>query len=272
MAQLRGARAGHHRADGNAGGQALGQRHHVELDAGPLVAEPLAGTAHAGLHLVGHHQPVARIAQGAHFAQVFVAHLVDTGLALDGLQEHRHHVRVAFGGLLQRLDVVERHADETLDQRAETLLYRGIAGGRQGGDGAVVEGVFVDHDLGPRYALVMAELIKLDTMRYFPGPVIQQNEFEQVDKQINNQAELNIKINDAVGNLNEQLKHNVSVMVHQEQELEQLTQELYEQKTLNYELNRIVEKLSCTLDEQIMLKNQLNDQDLHIEVKQDDEK
>ena len=123
-----------------------------------------------------------------------------------------------------------------------------------------------------RYALVMAELIKLDTMRYFPGPVIQQNEFEQVDKQINNQAELNIKINDAVGNLNEQLKHNVSVMVHQEQELEHLTQELYEQKTLNYELNRIVEKLSCTLDEQIMLKNQLNDQDLHIEVKQDDEK
>jgi hypothetical protein len=57
--------AGHHGADRHARAQALGQRHHVGLDARPLVGEPLAGAAHAALHLVDHHQPVAGVAQGA---------------------------------------------------------------------------------------------------------------------------------------------------------------------------------------------------------------
>ena len=56
------------RADRHARAQALGQRHHVGLDAGPLVREPLAGAAHAALHLVDHQQPVALVAERAHLA------------------------------------------------------------------------------------------------------------------------------------------------------------------------------------------------------------
>ena len=56
-------RAGDDGADRHARAQALGQRHHVGLDAGPLVREPLAGAADAALHLVEHQQPVALVAQ-----------------------------------------------------------------------------------------------------------------------------------------------------------------------------------------------------------------
>ena len=59
---------------------------------------------------------------------------------------------VAFDGL----DVVQRHADETLDQRAKAAVDLGVAGGRHGGDGAAVEGLFVHHDLGFGDALVHA--------------------------------------------------------------------------------------------------------------------
>jgi hypothetical protein len=37
---------------------------------------------------------------------------IDAAFALDGLEEHGHHVLVALGRGLQRLDVVERDADE----------------------------------------------------------------------------------------------------------------------------------------------------------------
>ena len=39
-------------ADRHAGTEPLGQRHDIRLDAGVLVAEPLAGARHAALHLV----------------------------------------------------------------------------------------------------------------------------------------------------------------------------------------------------------------------------
>ena len=44
-------------ADRHARGEALGERHHVGLEAGVLVDEPLAGAAEAALHLVGDEQP-----------------------------------------------------------------------------------------------------------------------------------------------------------------------------------------------------------------------
>ena len=90
--------ANHHRAHGHARAQALGQRHHVGLDAGPLVGKPLAGAAHAALHFVNHQEPVALVAQGAHIAQVVHVHGVHAAFALNGLKEHGHHIGVAFGG------------------------------------------------------------------------------------------------------------------------------------------------------------------------------
>ena len=60
-------RAADDRADRHARAEALGERHHVGADAGPLVREPLAGAAHAALHLVEHQQPAALVADPAHF-------------------------------------------------------------------------------------------------------------------------------------------------------------------------------------------------------------
>jgi hypothetical protein len=62
------------------------------------VGKPLAGAAHAALHLVDHHQPVALVAELAQLLQVFGAHGVHAAFALDGFKEHGHHVGVAFGG------------------------------------------------------------------------------------------------------------------------------------------------------------------------------
>ena len=155
-----GLRAGHHRADGHARAQALGQRHHIREDAGPLVRKPLAGAAHAALHLVNHQQPVALVAQRAHLAQVIHVRRIDATFTLDRLQKHRHHVGVAGGGRLQGGHIVEGHADEALHQRAEAGLDLGVAGGAERGDRAAVEGLFVHHNLGSLDALVVAEFAR----------------------------------------------------------------------------------------------------------------
>ena len=49
--------------------------------------------------------------------------------------------------LRDRRDVVQRHAHEAFDQRAEAGLHLRVAGGRQRGDRAAVEGLLVDDDL-----------------------------------------------------------------------------------------------------------------------------
>ena len=64
------ARAADDGADRHARAEALGERHHVGPDAGPLVREPLAGAAHAALHLVEHQQPAALVADPARFLEV----------------------------------------------------------------------------------------------------------------------------------------------------------------------------------------------------------
>ena len=150
-----GLRPGHDGADRHARAEPLGQRHHVGLDARPLVREPLARASHAALHLVDHEQPFALVAQLPYLLQVFDAHRVDAAFALDGFEEDGHHVLVAFGCLFQGLHVVERHADEPFDQRAEALLHLFIARGGQCGDAAAVEGLFVHHDLRPLDAAVV---------------------------------------------------------------------------------------------------------------------
>jgi hypothetical protein len=80
------------------------------------VGEPLAGAAHAALHLIDHQQPVAFVAQLAHLLQVVDAHRIDATFTLNGLKEHGDHVGVAFGGFLQRFNVVEGHPNEAFDQ------------------------------------------------------------------------------------------------------------------------------------------------------------
>ena len=155
------ARAADDGADRHARAEALGERHHVGLDAGPLVREPLAGAAHAALHLVEHQQPAVLVADAAHF-------LAGTRSSSAGCRlrpgsprgRRRRRSGCVARDLLDRRDVVERHAHEALDQRAEAGLDLGVAGGRQGRDRAAVEGRFVDDDLGPLDALVVAELAR----------------------------------------------------------------------------------------------------------------
>ena len=158
-----------HGADRHARAQALGQRHHVGLDAGPLVREPLAGAADAALHLVEHQQPVVLVAQRC-------AGPADSrqraGLMPPSPWIVSRKTATTFGfvarHLLDRGQVVQRHAHEAFDQRAEAGLDLGVAGGRQGGDRAAVEGLLVDDDLGPLDALVVAELAR-DLQRRLVG-------------------------------------------------------------------------------------------------------
>ena len=81
-------------ADRHARAQALGQRHHVGLDAGLLVGEPFAGAADAALHFVAASaaSPARRTA-GAAAAGNRCRSEIDAAFALDGLQQHGHHVR-----------------------------------------------------------------------------------------------------------------------------------------------------------------------------------
>ena len=84
----------------------------------------------------------------------------DAALALDHLEEDGDDVRVACGDVLERRDVVERHAHEAFDERAEAGLDLGVAGRRQRRDRAAVEGRLVDDDLRALDALVVAELAR----------------------------------------------------------------------------------------------------------------
>ena len=69
---------------------------------GPLVREPLAGAAHAALHLVEHEQPAALVADPARFLEVVDRRRPDSAFALDHLEEDGDHVRVGAGDVLER--------------------------------------------------------------------------------------------------------------------------------------------------------------------------
>ncbi|MPN47877.1 hypothetical protein SDC9_195481 [bioreactor metagenome] len=85
---------------------------------------------------------------------------MQAAFALDGLHHHGDDVGVAFGGLLQCVEVVDRHAQKAFEQRAEAVADLGVGGGRHGGDGAAMEGVLIDHDHRLFDALVHAVLAR----------------------------------------------------------------------------------------------------------------
>ena len=91
------------------------------------MSKPFAGAAHAGLNLVQNHQPVIGVAQGAHLLHVFGAHGVQAAFALNGLHHHAHDVGVAFGGFLQRFDIVGSNADKAIQQGTEAFAHLGLA-------------------------------------------------------------------------------------------------------------------------------------------------
>jgi hypothetical protein len=121
------------------------------------VGKPFAGATDAALHLVNHQQPVLRVAQGTHLAQVVGPHRVDAAFTLDGFKKHRHHVRVAMRGFFQGGDIVQRHPDKAFHQGAKAFLDFFVAGGAQGGDAAAMKGALINHDFRALNAFVMTE-------------------------------------------------------------------------------------------------------------------
>ena len=150
--------ARHNRTNRHPGTQALGQRHHVGNNACPLVGKPFSGATHATLHFVDHQKPVFLIAKRTHLFQVFNAHGVDAALALNGLHEHGHHIRVALSGFFQGLDVIHRDTQKTIQHGAKTLFELFVGGGAEGGNAAAMKGLFVNDNFGFFDAFVMAKL------------------------------------------------------------------------------------------------------------------
>ena len=124
------------------------------------MGKPLAGAPHAALHFVNHQQPVARVAQGAQFAQVVHVQGIDAAFALDGFHKHGHHIGVALRGGLEGVHIVQGHADKPFHQRPKPGLHLGVARGAQRGNAAAMEGLVEHHHLGSVNALVVAKLAR----------------------------------------------------------------------------------------------------------------
>ena len=83
---------GHHAAEGQTAGDALGEGHRVGGDAVLLEGKQRAGAAHAGLHLVNEQQPVPLFAQVGHGGDKGPVQGQHAALALDELEHHGAHV------------------------------------------------------------------------------------------------------------------------------------------------------------------------------------
>ena len=124
---------------------ALGDRHQVRRDTGPLMGEQLAGTADTGLDLVEDQQKAVVVAELAHCTQELGRDFADTALTLDRLDADRCGLRP--DGRLQGVQVIGRHLVETGRLRTETLQVLRLAAGRDGRDGTAVEGPFESDDV-----------------------------------------------------------------------------------------------------------------------------
>ena len=105
------------------------------------------------LHTTPRPEVVAKLAQ---LAQVFGARGVHAAFALNRFKKHGHHIRMAVSGFFQRLNVIERHADEAGQQRLEALLHFRVGRGAERGDAAAMKGFFAHHDLRIGNAFVVA--------------------------------------------------------------------------------------------------------------------
>ena len=124
-----------------------------------LPGEEPAGAADTGLDLIQHEQQVVLVADRSQRGQVALVGDVDAAFALQRLDEDGS--RLGTNGGAHRLDVVERHVAEAVE-RSERLSISRIAGGIDGGQGATVEGLIHDDDVGravaPRLAPLAADL------------------------------------------------------------------------------------------------------------------
>ena len=118
------------RADRDAAAEALRERHHVGRDVVVLVAEPPAGAADAGLHLVEDQDRAGVVAQPAQPGEVARRRDDDAALGLDRLDDDRargarlEHARRGF-------EIAVRDELDRADERAEALAVLRLAGDRR---------------------------------------------------------------------------------------------------------------------------------------------
>ena len=117
-------------AYGHTGTQTFSQAHDIRHNRRVLVSKPSAGPTYARLHFINHEQPAVGIANLPQSFQIGAAVLryIDAAFALHRLNQYGHHVRVAAGHLLDRIDVIVRHTYKTADQGFKTSLHFAIAG------------------------------------------------------------------------------------------------------------------------------------------------
>ena len=117
---------------------ALAMRHDVGHDAGVLEAEPAAGAAEAGLHLVDHHQQrrARRTARGCPARYSAVAGMTPPSPCTGSISTAATLGSIGRG---ERVEVAEGHVAEALGHRLERLVLGRLAGGGERGEGAAVE-------------------------------------------------------------------------------------------------------------------------------------
>ncbi len=126
--------------------QTFGGGYDIRAEAKVLVAEIGAGPAVTGLYFVEHHQQLVVITQGTYAGQIVGAGSRQTAFALYRFQHYRNDIRVGFDDGFYGIQILIRHTDKTIEQRAKAFLHLGVTGSGQGGHGTAVEGLGHNND------------------------------------------------------------------------------------------------------------------------------
>ena len=148
---------GQNAAHGQSPGNALGEGRHVRQNAVLLEGEEAARPPYAGLDLVHQQQPVLLRAQSGNGLHIVTVQGQHAALALDQLHHDGTHVVPRRG--LQGGKVVGVGIPEPLGEGEEIVVEHVLAGGRQGGDGAAVEGVVQSDDGGTAPAVLVEAVL-----------------------------------------------------------------------------------------------------------------
>ena len=140
--------ADNNRADGDAARKTFGKRHDIRFDFSPLMSEPFPGASDAGLDFVAHHKDVVLIAEFSETAHVAEFKRNYAAFAENRFKEDGNDVFVFLDDLLDFCEITFFNRNEALCVRREVRFDRGVACRRQSRDGAAVEGVLHDDNVG----------------------------------------------------------------------------------------------------------------------------
>src|SRR5215469_10023309 len=126
--------------------QRFAEERDICLDAIVLLSEQLAGTAESGLDLIEDQHYLVRCAELAYLCEISGRREDDPSFSLDWLDKEADRVRCYR--LLQRLGVAEGYDLEAWRERSEMLMCGRVGAEANDTEGASVEVVCADDDLG----------------------------------------------------------------------------------------------------------------------------